>query len=106
MFRIKTESRTRRDYSPLSLTLWSAGAKRQKEVHTRLADRLRSGQSSCIAPKHELTFRKIGPNLILGLLLAKATQAALAGSENRPYRTSSNPSVIYRERKLAARKLT
>jgi hypothetical protein len=44
----------------------------------------------------------IEPNSSLPLLLAKATQTALAGSENRPYYVLR----IYIEKESTARKLT
>src|SRR3981081_4179460 len=60
MFRIKTESRTRRDYWPVSLTLWSAGFKKAERSAYTSCNRLRSSPLSCIATEHELNSGKIG----------------------------------------------
>jgi hypothetical protein len=65
--------------------------------YTRLADRLRSSPV-VVFPRGISSFKKIEPNSSLPLLLAKATQTALAGSENRPYYVYESNCNLYRER--------
>jgi hypothetical protein len=50
---------------------------------------------------------KIGPiSSLYPCCFAKATQTALAGSEDRPYVPRTNSTVIYNEKEFAASKLT
>jgi hypothetical protein len=87
ILRIKTERQQQR-CRYISLTLWPAGFRRQKFLEkscTRLADRLRLRPASSISPEHELTQENRAQFIFTLVAFAKATQAALAGSENRPY---------------------